>query len=210
MQDAVRRGRPRGFDEDVVLDRVLDLFWRQGFSGTSYGDLTGATGLNKPSLYAAFGDKEALFGAVLDRYVTGPQTQILETFARTPRFRDALDGFFRDFARLYTVEGRPSGCLVVAAKAEAATPGFPDRLRERLIELSEAGGRQVAARIARAVAEGDLPPDTDQAALQAYVAAMGLGMATAARSGIPREALLLAVDVAMRAIPGPSTDPAAH
>lgn len=201
MDQTAKRGRPRGFDEDEVLERALDLFRRQGFAGTSYSDLTCATGLNKPSLYAAFGDKEALFSAVLDRYAQGPQTRILQAFQEAESFRDGLGALMRGFAEIYTLNHAPVGCLVVAANAEAAAPGFPEGLRARLAELAEAGGRQIAARIARAVQEGDLPPETDQAALSAYIAALGLGMATAARSGVPRDTLLMAVDVAMRAIP---------
>ena len=65
---AVPRGRPRAFDAEAALDRALQVFWRQGYEGTSLSDLTKATGLNRPSLYAAFGNKEALFRKALDRY----------------------------------------------------------------------------------------------------------------------------------------------
>ncbi|MGW4246403.1 TetR/AcrR family transcriptional regulator, partial [Nocardia sp. NPDC004722] len=65
-------GRPRSFDADTALDQALEVFWRNGFEGTSLTDLTTATGINKPSLYAAFGNKEQLFGKVLTRYLDGP------------------------------------------------------------------------------------------------------------------------------------------
>jgi AcrR family transcriptional regulator len=65
-------GRPRAFDADAALDRALEVFWRQGYEGTALSDLTEAMGINRPSLYAAFGNKEALFAKVLDRYTDGP------------------------------------------------------------------------------------------------------------------------------------------
>ena len=65
-------GRPRAFDVDEALDRALEVFWRQGYEGTALSDLTAAMGINRPSLYATFGNKEALFRKVLDRYADGP------------------------------------------------------------------------------------------------------------------------------------------
>src|SRR5256714_15013561 len=65
-------GRPRGFDLHEALDRALEVFWRQGYEGTALSDLTAAMGINRPSLYATFGNKEALFRKVLDRYADGP------------------------------------------------------------------------------------------------------------------------------------------
>ena len=65
-------GRPRAFDLETALDRALQVFWRKGYEGTSLSDLTKAMGINRPSLYAAFGNKEALFRKALDRYAEGP------------------------------------------------------------------------------------------------------------------------------------------
>src|SRR5882724_6357466 len=75
------RGRPRTFDIDAALDAALHVFWRKGYDGASLADLTGAMGINRPSLYAAFGNKEALFRKALDRYVDRPAAFVLEALS---------------------------------------------------------------------------------------------------------------------------------
>src|SRR5437763_10008756 len=75
---APRRGRPRAFDLDKALDRALQVFWRKGYEGASLPDLTQAMGINRPSLYAAFGSKEELFRRALDRYAEGPASYVRE------------------------------------------------------------------------------------------------------------------------------------
>src|SRR5262245_59406118 len=77
-ESAVQRGRPREFDTDQALDRALEVFWRKGYEGASISELTEAMGINRPSLYAAFGNKEELFRKALDRYVQGPAAYTYE------------------------------------------------------------------------------------------------------------------------------------
>lgn len=201
MEDGVRRGRPRGFDADDVLDRALDVFWRQGFSGTSYADLTQATGLNKPSLYAAFGDKEALFASVIDRYRDGRQAQLVAAFARCGDVHAGAAALLTGYADLYTGGETPSGCLISSGLAEAQSPHFSACLRDQLVAVSEHTGQSITDRIARAVAEGELPADTDAKALAGFLVAYSLGLAAAARAGATRDCLRATVDVALQAMP---------
>src|SRR5215471_1664222 len=103
---AASRGRPRSFDLDEALDSALHLFWRQGYEGTSLSDLTGAMGINRPSLYAAFGNKEELFRRALERYAAGPSARVAGSFA-LPTARETVEALLRFYADASAIPGRP-------------------------------------------------------------------------------------------------------
>src|SRR5215471_7179983 len=105
-------GRPREFDTDKALDRALEVFWRKGYEGTSLPDLTEAMGINRPSLYAAFGNKEQLFRRVIDRYVEGPASYFRESLAE-PTARGAAERLLTRSIDLVTDPQGPGGCLLV-------------------------------------------------------------------------------------------------
>lgn len=113
-----RRGRPREFDDDAVLDVVVALFWEKGFEATSVADLVEATGLNKSSLYNAFGPKEALFERALDRYTTQRLDGLAAVLVNGTRGLDDIDAFFT----LIETESKSAvgfrGCLAVNASTE--------------------------------------------------------------------------------------------
>src|SRR5256885_4867094 len=90
-------GRPRAFDVDLALDRALQVFWRKGYEGASLSDLTQAMGINRPSLYAAFGDKEMLFRKALDRYASGPAAYVSEALKESTA-RAAIERLLREAA----------------------------------------------------------------------------------------------------------------
>jgi len=99
-------GRPRAFDVDEALDRALEVFWRQGYEGTALSDLTAAMGINRPSLYATFGNKEALFRKVLDRYADGPAAYAARAL-ELPRARDVVEALVYGAIELTTGPDTP-------------------------------------------------------------------------------------------------------
>src|SRR5262245_55376659 len=105
-------GRPRAFDTDKALDRALNIFWRKGYEGAALAELTKAIGINRPSLYAAFGDKEALFRKALERYEQGPTAFIREALAE-PTARRVAERLLLDGIGSICGNGHPRGCMLV-------------------------------------------------------------------------------------------------
>ncbi|MFJ4483752.1 TetR/AcrR family transcriptional regulator [Streptomyces longwoodensis] len=193
------RGRPRGFDADAALDRAVEVFWRQGYEGASLTDLTDAMGINRTSMYAAFGNKEELFHRAVARYAEADMAYAREALAQ-PTAHAVVETFLRANADALTRADRPSGCLSV--QGGLAEGGEGGRIAQFLADSRLAGERALAQRLAHAVEEGDLPADTDPDALARYVMVVSEGNAVHAASGASREALHATVDLALRALPG--------
>jgi AcrR family transcriptional regulator len=197
-KSAKRMGRPRSFDIDRALDRALVVFWRKGYEGASLSDLTKALGVNRPSLYAAFGDKEALFRKVLDRYLEGPAAYTQEAL-REPTARAVVERLLLGAADLNTARRNPGGCLMVQgalACGEAA-----DSIRQELTACREAGEAAMRRRFERAKSEGDLPANVNPADLARYIATVLYGMAVQAAGGASRSQLQRVVEMAQRTLP---------
>src|SRR5246500_1572066 len=105
---AAQRGRPRAFDPDAALDRAMHVFWAKGYEGASLSNLTRAMQINRPSLYAAFGNKEQLFRRVLDRYMNGPVAWFSKALL-APKARDVVEQIFLSTARMAEDRGIPTG-----------------------------------------------------------------------------------------------------
>jgi AcrR family transcriptional regulator len=191
-------GRQREFDADQVLDEAMKVFWRKGYDGASIGDLTEAMGIQRPSLYLAFGSKEELFAAALARYEEGP-SGYLAAALQLPTSREVAKALLRGAAELHSDPASPAGCLTVggAAVGEEAAGGPAGQLATARNEAE----KRVAERLRRAVTEGDLPKDADPAALAAYLRTVTYGMAVQAASGASREELGAVVDQALRTWP---------
>ncbi|MFG2266379.1 TetR/AcrR family transcriptional regulator [Streptomyces sp. NPDC048720] len=197
------RGRPRGFDADAALDRAVEVFWRQGYEGASLTDLTEAMGINRTSMYAAFGNKEELFHQAVARYAEADMAYAREALAK-PTAYEVIETFLRANADALTRADRPSGCLSV--QGGLAEGGDSGRIARFLADSRLAGERALARRLARAVEESDLPPGTDPHALARYVMVVSEGNAVHATAGAARAALHATVDIALQAIPRTPAD----
>src|SRR5213596_239882 len=159
-------GRPRAFDVDKALECALRMFWRKGFEGTSLSDLTRAMGINRPSLYAAFGNKEALFRKALDRYDDGPAAYVREALEE-PTARAVVEALLRGAVDLLSCPRNPHGCLMVQGALSCGSTANP--IRRELATRRAAGEAAIRRRFKRAISDGDLPADTDADDLARYV-----------------------------------------
>lgn len=191
-------GRRRGFDEEQALDAALRVFWRKGYEGASYTDLTDAAGIERPALYAAFGNKESLFRRALARYYERYLHYIPAAF-QLPTAREVVAHILYNAVDLNTRYPDHTGCLgingVLAGSDEA------DSVRQALIDARAAGEAQLRERFERAKAEGDLPETAKPAALAAFVMAILHGMAVQAKAGFSRDMLEAVVEQALATWP---------
>jgi len=191
------RGRPRSFDRDQALQKAMEVFWAKGFEGTSVADLTDAMGINPPSLYAAFGDKETLFLEAIERY----QARRGEScpYCEEPTARGAVEKLLLYMAEELTSTDHPRGCLLQTAAATAT--GSSAKLQAALTAKRMAARAMLRQRIERGVKEGDVPAGTDPVSLADFYGTIIAGMSQAARDGATRKSLLATVQSAMSIFP---------
>ncbi|HEY0210850.1 TetR/AcrR family transcriptional regulator [Acerihabitans sp.] len=182
------RGRPKQFDRDIALDKALEMFWRHGYEATSMADLVEATGAKAPTLYAEFGNKEGLFRAAVERYVSKFAEKGKALLTRPgSSITEAVEDFFRAAAATFTDKSLPSGCFIICTSAalSASSEDVAELLRTRH-HLQENTLREFL--LARQARE-ELPAGTHIAALAKYLACTLQGMSVQARDGATREDL---------------------
>lgn len=190
-----QRGRPPAFDHEEALEKALQVFWLRGYEGASMAELTEALGINRPSIYAAFGNKEELFRKALGRYLAGPVAYVSEAM-NEPTSRQVVEKFLTKSAELLTNSNNPRGCMIVQGALScgqgleiiqqvliAHRKGYEDALRQRF-ELAKS--------------QGDLPNNVNASALAKYIATIHQGMSVQATSGATTEDLMAVVEVALK------------
>lgn len=189
-------GRPRAFDADAALDAALDVFWRHGYEGASLVDLTGAMNINKPSMYAAFGNKEDLFAKALGRYLRGPAAFAQEALA-APTFGELAERLILGSVELTAGDGTSRGCLTVKG-VHACGPGA-ERARQDATALRKAAEAALRRRLEQL---HDLPAGSDPATLARLLHTVTDGIAVQAASGVPRAELQHMARTALRLLFG--------
>ena len=195
------RGRPREFDLDGALDHALAIFARDGYEGASVNEIATTVGISKPSLYAAFGDKEALFLAVLDRYQARQATRHRALLDDEPDVQRAIESFLLSIADAHTDPAGSGGCLIVNATSTCDAAAVPEAVKARLQDALRAGEAAIARRLTRAKAEGALPASAKVAVLSAYFNTVIAGLGVQAKGGASRATLRAVALSAMRALP---------
>lgn len=188
-------GRPRTFDEDESLERAVEVFWRQGYEGTSITDLTAAMGVSKPSLYAVYGGKSDLFKRVVAHYAEHDMAYA-RTALQEPTALLVIKRFLRENVLALTREGKPSGCLSIQGGLSCSQEN--QEIAEFLGASRLAGEKAFADRFRTAIEDGDLPGTIDPDALARLLMMISEGQAVHAAAGVPRAALQQSADVAER------------
>lgn len=183
-----RRGRPRAFDREAALLQATHLFWTKGYEATSIADLTKAMGIGSPSLYAAFGSKEALYAEALNHYRASYEALAWQNFLAADTAREAVASLLLDSAAALTgcVADIPRGCMVtLSAVGSEGHAELGELVRSaRAITLD-----RLEARLRRAIAEGEIPASTDVHALARFAQTVQTGMSILARDGASRAEL---------------------
>jgi len=199
MEATAIRGRPREFDVDTALAAALRVFWTRGYEGASLTDLTEAMGITRPSLYAAFGNKEALFRQALDLYEREKMAYVGPALSATTG-KGVAERLLQGALDTCANECEPRGCLRVIASSACGSEA--ECIREEVLDRGQKVRTLLVERMARAVEEGDFQAPVDPEAITNYLTAILQGMAVQAGAGATREEVQRVVDTTLAVWPG--------
>src|SRR5579863_6983991 len=195
---AAKMGRPRGFGANEALEAAMRVFWEKGYEGSTLADLTEAMGINRSSMYATFGDKEALFRLVIPRYAEGPASYVREALEQ-PTVRAVIEALLRGALELLTDPSHPRGCLSVQGALACGSDAEP--MKQTMIEWRKQGESDIQKRLQRARTEGDLAKDVNPGDLARYVSTVLTGLGVQAANGSTKAEMTRVVDLALRSMP---------
>ncbi|HEV2729780.1 MAG TPA: TetR/AcrR family transcriptional regulator [Terriglobales bacterium] len=190
-------GRPRGFDEDAVLEAAMRVFWEKGYEGATMADLTEAMGINRSSVYAAFGDKQSVFHRAMERYREARITYIRQALAQ-PTLREVIAGLIHGTADFLSTPSNPRGCLLVQGALACGTAAQP--VKQAMIDWRKSGEAAVKKRLQQAQSSGELPAEIQPPDFARYLSSIMAGLAVQAVNGATRAELRRAAEIALRCI----------
>ncbi|MCB1754269.1 MAG: TetR/AcrR family transcriptional regulator [Gammaproteobacteria bacterium] len=198
----MERGRPRTFDKEKALEAALAVFWRSGYQGASLAELTQVMGISKPSLYAAFGNKEQLYLSALKRYREKQLDKHARVLAAETDLKPALRRFLRSVASMLTAPELPGGCMVVTSAVACDTASLPQQVIAAIGEtVNQSSFDLLRERLKAELAQRTLPADLSAERLADYFATIMAGMAVVAKVGISKKRLFATIDQALCVIP---------
>src|ERR1700746_3749669 len=193
----VRMGRPRGFDEDAALEAAMRVFWEKRYEGATIADLTEAMGINRSSIYAAFGDKESVFHRVMERYREARMTYIRQALAQRS-LREVVAGLIHGTAEFLSTPGNPRGCLSIQGALACGTDAEP--VKQAIIDWRKGGEAALKKRLQQAQSEDELPAGIQPADFARYLSSVTAGLAVQAANGATRAELRRVAEIALRCI----------
>lgn len=194
-----KRGRPPAYDRDIALTSALNLFWERGYAATSLDDLSRAMDMNRPSIYAAFGDKQALYRQALDHYRARVRVAMKVVLDEGRPLRDALQDFYERAIEMYlSGEGSGRGCFIIGTALTEAVANA--ELRTSLAEGFRGMDRLVSARIALGKQRGEVDADANPEELGKIAVAILYLLAIQARTGATRKSLRITMNAALNSI----------
>jgi AcrR family transcriptional regulator len=192
------RGRPREFSEEKAIEAATRMFAQKGYEGASLSDLTKAMGINRPSMYSAFGNKEKLFLRSLELFSRAGDEHVSQCMALGTA-RQGVDQLLRDRVMMFTDPKKMGGCFLT--QGPLSGPDATEQARREVEYKRGSIDRTLRRRFDRAIEEGELPRGTASEDLARFYSVMVQGIALQAQHGGTREQLLRVVDVAMQSWP---------
>jgi AcrR family transcriptional regulator len=196
-------GRRREFDKQEALDKAMRVFWENGYSGTSVSHLTAALGINKPSLYSAFGNKEQLFRSAVEHYLAdygAPLWQKLLEPCDAP-LAERLMAYLYGIVDLVSSRDSPQGCLLVKSTCESGSLAIPKDISDALIEQAKATEAELVSFLQTEQSKGNLATQADMKHLAKYIMSVMYGLGVLAKNGSTPRSLRSVADLAIAAVP---------
>jgi AcrR family transcriptional regulator len=180
----MKAGRHRTFDKDIALDQAMKVFWSNGYPGTSLSDLTDAMGINKPSLYAAFGNKEKLYQSVLEKYVTKHGVVHAEhLFVTNKSLNERVKCYLTSIAQMVTNPNLPSGCLMCISTSEVGGTRIPADALQTISSINEVTKSSLNTFFTNEMSAGNIASERTPAMLANYIILLQFGLSVMARNG---------------------------
>jgi AcrR family transcriptional regulator len=200
-------GRKRAFDKSDALDKAMRVFWENGYSGTSLNDLTDALGINKPSLYAAFGNKEQLFETALDHYVSHYGSPLIERLTQPQEapFSDRVRSYMVGIIDLINSKESPKGCMFVKSCCEAGSDAIPEEVSLLLQTISQEKEQALTLIIEAEQKKGLLLQTAKPREIAEYLLSVLYGLSVCARQGKSPKELVRIVDFVINSLPIPQS-----